>query len=318
MNSNQSIPYYQLGRAVSAISPVAATGALIGESVTKPIAKRPIVNPFKPTQHVTLPEITVYPDKSPEVTYDGGLLPGATIYGKDQSVYNGGELPEVTITPNGNQTEGVIDGGQLPEVTVSPKANPNWRRAAVAGAIAGAAAPIMRTPAGRGATAAGLTGAAGVQALQEMYKRKAQRDVVPTKGVGGYVVDDMFMDESQYDENSSRKNKTSKVYKLPEQLREPNGYENPIDSLEPGFRKPSTDGMLPSYEGIENLPYYPERDKGELWQGPYVPANEDPKSKLQPLPYYPSKQDSIAKVTPYQRRPLLQRRGGKLVEVWVR
>jgi hypothetical protein len=49
-----------------------------------------------------------------------------------------------------------------------------------------------------------------------MYKRKAQRDVVPTKAMGGYVVDDMFGDESQYDENSSRKNKTSKVYKLPE------------------------------------------------------------------------------------------------------
>lgn len=317
MNSNKSIPYYQAGRAISSVSPFAAARALVGESVSKPIANRPMVNPFKPTRQVVLPELTVYPDREPEVTYDGGLLPGHTVYGKDQRVYNGGELPEVTVTPNGNQTEGVINGGVLPEVTVTPKANPNWRKAAIAGAIAGAV-PAMRTPVVRGATAAGLAGAVGVPALQEMYKRKAQKDLVPTKAAGGYVVDDMFGDESQYDKDSSRNNYLSEINKLVEQLRDSNLYKKPLDSMKTGFRKPATDDVLPNYEGIENLPYYPERDKGEMWQGPYVPANEDPKSKIQPLPYYPSKQDSVAKATPYQGRPLLQRRGGKLVEVWVR
>lgn len=79
---------------------------------------------------------------------------------------------------------------------------------------------------------------------------------------------------------------------------------------------------LPIDEMIENLPQQLPNDSTPtppMEKLPYYPGKEDPDQKPKVLPYYPNKGHGDIKPLQYMKTlPQLQRRGGKLVEIWTR
>lgn len=196
--------------------------------------------------------------------------------------YPGGMLPEVTVTPDNTP----YYGGMLPEVTVTPENTPYY----------GGMLPEVT-----------ITADNANQGIDK--QRPVMPSNVPVRAFGGPVLQNSDPNEPA----DFPKNPLTKPLSLPKEVLDSIKGKS-MDELWERLPMQKTD-TLPSFEGIENLPYYPGSEKGGIQRGPYIPSNDDPQDQIKTLPYYPGKHDSIAKVIPY-KRPLLQKRGGKLVEVW--